>query len=359
MTQTAQESAARLELLTATALSIGQNVAAEIEAANEAAKRAKVRVADAREGENALAAKAQGFGSPLFVGLGKMADAFGDSYGNTESKASRDAALTAARTFASAVTKKADDSGGTSGGYADVIALGRAGSNLILRAQRRLEYWQDALENAKSLPPGADRAAEIAHAERFTQTRRDCLNPDGSIPTDDKGKPRKVVHVGRPEKRVGVNGKVIHIPARGAGDRKSALAELARIFDKHGANALEDSVLDAWLDTGGKWKPEKVASVSTMARDALDLIDELVALGGMGTTEAPMLRLSLAALTKLATTGAFTTAEVAPDVAPAETAPEAPTEEAPTEEAPPTEGAVLGAPAPSGRARRKKSGALA
>lgn len=125
------------------------------------------------------------------------------------------------------------EKGGFRSQYKNVIKCGQMAESILKNLQARVEYWKQYANTPMTNETEEQRRYRIALADRFT-TRRD---------------PKKKNQRGRPYREIG---SVVIKESDGGTDELSTVSEMARLFRDHCDIILNDEVLDAILDNGGR-----------------------------------------------------------------------------------------------------------
>jgi hypothetical protein len=309
---------ADITALLSSAATIGRETKEEMASAKARLDSAKSHAAEAMADADDKERHAMGFGSPMFLGLGRVARAFSRvNFNDPDGQEATDAANAAARAFAASMTGATDDTlkgGGTLNAYAAVVRLGDHGANLIYTMQSRLMHWYELLDSAKSMDDASAKKATRELAQRYTSLIGRAPTESGEWPRKGgaaDGEPQKPTHNGRPA-------RVAHgvpIGFAGAKDRKAMLADAARLFRSYGEAVFHPDVIDALLDNGGKYvAPE--AGPRELAAQALGKVQALLMAGGQESADAAILVHFTAVLSRIENEG-FKSANIAPPTPPA------------------------------------------
>lgn len=347
--------------LYSSAASIGVAMRAEAARDEKARADAGTALANAKGAATEATRVVQGFNTPAFRGLADLGPELATSVNDLDSPLAMELARGMAETFSNNFTGATDASknGGTMAGYAALIRTGQKAPTIHTRLANRLEYWLAKLDSVKD--DKTDEGKAMAEtARRYTVIPGDSLKADKSWPTKkvgDEDVPKMPKFNGR--EACVVNG--IALPHRGGTDRKAMMAALANLYLAHGDSALHDSVIDAVLDNGGRYKMPADETVHGIASNALAAVEKLVLAGGAASADGAYLQIALGLLARIAKEG-FKDSATAPTV-PTENV-DTTTEDAPapdsqgTAESEQAEPIALGAATPGKRAkaRAKKQG---
>jgi hypothetical protein len=286
------------------AASMGTAKKAEADTLKAAHDKAKARLADARGVVADESRRAAGFATPMFQGLAEMGTLWASSFNDTDSPIAQESAEGMANTFTATFTGATDKTakGGTTSGYATTIRTGRLAERMLQLLQNRLESWQARAESVKDDNSDEARALRETCA-RYTVIPGPSAGPNGEWPTREDKEKNKIPYApkfnGRPA--CVVNG--IALPHRGACDRKSMLASLARLVLEHKESALHPDVLDAILDNGGRYKAAPDDSPQGFAARGVENLEKILLHGGAASADVAALVMAKALLERIAAEG--------------------------------------------------------
>ena len=273
-----------LETLLREAARIGADAKREIEALDKQAAASRERASVAAQIAEQDRREAGGFNAPRFRALAEVARVWGAHTNDPYSSEATKAAEVMANAFITAFTGQTEKSrnGGKFGGYVHAVKLGANAERARQALHGRILHWQAVHDKAPEGERPADRAARQAEARRYTVV---CgLAPDvegGSVATARDGSTSVPKFNGRPARVV----RGVEIAFARATNRDSQFAEFARLFAKYGDVVLHSDVVDAFLDNGGRFRPDCEGTVESACGAALAALDSILALGGRGTAD--------------------------------------------------------------------------
>jgi hypothetical protein len=346
-----------LETLLREAARIGADAKREVEALDKQAATSRARASAAAQAAEQDRREAGGFNAPRFRALTEVARVWGAHTNDPYSSEATKAAEVMTNAFITAFTGQTEKSrnGGKFVGYVHAVKLGANAERARQALHGRILHWQAIHDKAPEGEKPADRAARQAEARRYTVV---CgLAPDvegGSIATARDGSTNVPKFNGRPARVV----RGVEIDFARATNRDSQFAEFARLFAKYGDVVLHSDVVDAFLDNGGRFKPDCEGTVESACGAALAALDSILALGGRGTADEASILAAHYVVERIMKEGfkASTKADYTPEAdapeadAPEADAPEADAPEADTPEADAPEADAPEADAPEAEA---------
>lgn len=314
-----------------TAATIGAETKADAEAFAANMKRHTQERASAQDVLNADQRTLSGFNAFRFIGLARVAEAFGRRFNDTTTEAARDTAKAAARSYLASFTGATEKTkaGGREAGSAAVIMMGLGAERARHALQSRLDYWQGVKDGADDMSDKSEAKVQRELANRYLTPCATAPDASGALPTDKSGAVVVPRHKGRTERVV--NG--VTVPAcHGGTNRDSQMAQIAKMYLTHGEAVLNPDVLDALLDNGGKYEHDN-NTVEAHASAAAAAIEKLMLAGGSTSSDASVLTLAGVILARIAEQG-LKISTVAPSSEPeTDSTPPAESTEAPAAEA--------------------------
>lgn len=295
------------------AANIGAQAAKDMETQAKAQDTRLDKLSKARELVEADKRDNSGFGTIRFKAFASVGAAFGAAFNDPTSKPAREALEGAALSFLSSMTAKSADTlkgGGVIGAAKSIIGLGTDAERLRAMMQNRLEHWQ-AMKDVADAEGGEDAVAKRELAMRYLAPCGPTPDANGQPKVNDKGKVIVPKHNGRPVTTITVGSTKVRVPAGGQTNRESMFAFAAAFMAKHGDVVLNEQVIDALLDNGGRYKADP-DNVMTHASTALDSIEKLLMLGGNRSGDAAHLTLFTSVLERIRKEG-FKSATIADD----------------------------------------------
>ena len=292
-----------IESLLRRAAEIGSAARDEAARLSSSQKDAADAVATARGRESELEALASGFDAPRFVGLTEVAREWARHFNDPHSTDAVTASEAAARAFIATYTAQTEKSarGGKKAGYARVIRLGIRAEAALAALAQRVAHWKrvhDSPVKGESATEARDRKA-LAKRYYVVNSSSPTLTATGEWPTDSDGAPVRPKYNGRPARTV----RGVEISHCCATNRDSQLASFAELFERYGDVVLNDDVVDAFLDNGGRYVHDGEPTLASLCESACDLIDKLLAQGGSASGDAAFLMALHATIKRIATEG--------------------------------------------------------